>query len=143
MIANGAESLGNAGKQFVAVMYDFGASPMHWFGGANHASAEVLRDPLMSQADAEQRNLRFRNRLRRNTEIARIFRTSRAGRNDQAVEIEPLDLFPRQLIVPNHDGCALPDAGDEVHQVVGERIVVVDDQRGHPHLHDIECASRR
>src|SRR5580658_867945 len=61
VIANRAKPLGNAGKQFVAVMNDLGAAAMHRFSRGNNTASKMVRNPLVPQAYAEQRNFGLGN----------------------------------------------------------------------------------
>src|SRR5580692_11502279 len=95
MIADRAESAGHPREQFVAIVQNFGGASMHWLGRLDYTAAKVLSDALVSQADADQREIafgpfvcRFGDQARRNTEVARILRPAWAGRDDHAVELQ-------------------------------------------------------
>jgi hypothetical protein len=68
---------------------------MHWLGRWNHAATKVMRNALMSEADAEQRDIGSGGHLRGDTEIARI--SGRPGSGEMIT------------------------LGDRVHDVVGAR----------------------
>ena len=98
-------------------MDDLGTAAMHRLSRGNNAASKMVRNPLVPEAYAEQGNFGFGNHSRRHAEISRIFGAPGAWRNNHAVEIKPLDFFPRHLIVSHHDGRAPGDLRDGVHQV--------------------------
>ena len=108
---------------------------MYWFGRMYNPRAEVVRNPLVAQTDAEKRNLiqwrggvhyRIYN-IRGYAQIACVIRRSRAGRDYNMRWIQLDDFLER-------DGVVMVDyrvrsyRRGTVKEVIGERVVVVDDE---------------
>lgn len=126
MIARGEKGIGKPGKNCLAIVSDRACFAMHDDGRSNHFPAKSLPDGLMAEADSQDRNPfgKFFDQLDANPRFGGSFR---AGRNHDAVGRHSLDFIDRRLIVAaDLDLCAqLPEVLD---QVVGKRIVIVDDE---------------
>ena len=88
-------------------------------------AAERLDDRLVAEADAERRDARAEpaNQLDRD---AGVGRAAGAGGDEQVRRLESLGLLDRDRVVPEHLHLGA-ELLEEVHEVVGERVVVVDD----------------
>ena len=105
-------------------------------------SAERGADSLVSQADTQDRHTlcKHANGLDGN---ARVFGTPGSRRDDDAVWCQGHNLLDPDLIVPSDDrvGAQLAQI---LRQVVGKRIVVVDDEKHlQPTLSELQGAHER
>ena len=104
---------------------------------ANDPAAERRANRLVPQAHSQDRNLARKVLDQRNAD-ARFLRRARPRRNHNALRRQRLDLFDRDLVVaPNFHLRA--QFAQELHQVVGKRIVIVEDKdHGMAELHCIQ-----
>src|SRR5690606_19900236 len=93
---------------------------------AAHLAAERDPDRLMAEADAEDREL-AREASDRLDRDARVLRSTRPRRDDEAARSVRSDAVDVDRVVPNDAG-ARTELADELDEVVGERVVVVDDE---------------
>ena len=118
------------GEHALAVVVDRRGLAVHQPAGAHDAAAEGLDDGLVAEAHAEHRHApgERADHVHRHARVAR-----RAGprRDAQVGRRERQRLVDRDLVVAAH-----VDLGAEheegLHQVVGERVVVVDEQQPRP-----------
>ena len=81
-------------------------------------------------------------RLQRHADVARVLGAARARRDDDVVHRQRRELLPRQLVVAHDDRLVAVDLAQQVEEVEGEGVVVVDQQRAHrPHLHSADLGS--
>src|SRR6185437_707925 len=94
--------------------------------GADDRAAVGLADRLVAEAHAERRNGRAPppNRIDGH---AGLGRRARPGRNDNRRRRQLPDLVDGDGVVPT-DGRLGPQLAEILHEVVGERVVVVDDE---------------
>ena len=103
---------------------------MHHVRGADHVAAEDLADALQAEAHAEHRPFAGEaadERVRQ----AGVIRTAGPGAYEDAVGVERIDLVERERVATMHErlGAEFPEV---LHEVVDERVVVVDHQHaGH------------
>ena len=99
---------------------------MQQFASLADLAAERLDDRLVPEADAE-RGGRRREPADDLDRRARVCRAARAGGDDEMRRREPRRGLCVDRVVPPHDHfrAELPE---QVHEVVGERVVIVDDQ---------------
>ena len=75
-------------------------------------------------------------RVQRDAEVALALGAPGAGRDHDVVHGQRRELLPRQLVVAHDDRLLAVDLAQQVEEVEGERVVVVDQERAHrPHLH--------
>src|SRR5215207_71137 len=99
---------------------------MHQAARADDVAAENLPDALMPQTHTQKR----RRRAKPADDITRdagLIRRARTGRNADPLRLQRSDLLERDLIVPLHQHLSAEFA-KILHQVVGEAVVVIDDQ---------------
>src|SRR5690606_28259322 len=101
------------------------------------APAECVDDSLMSQADAEHgsRSSQPHDRFPADAEISRILRIARAGRDDDPISPQRLELVERDAVVAKHQR-PLVQLAQVLEQVERKRGAVVGD-------HGLHRASRR
>src|SRR5260370_18704269 len=99
---------------------------MHHARCSLHAATVRFTQTLVTEANAERRQ----GRPQLEEEIladARLARRSGTGREDGRNRVEHRDRLERDLVVPMDDD-VLSQLAQALHQVVGERVVVVDHQ---------------
>ena len=126
MIARGFKRLRHVFEHGLAGMMDHGRFAVHETFGPNDFTAEDVANGLMAKTNAEQR-CGFAKALDHGATDAGFFWRARAGGDADVVGLEPRDLIQRDLIIATdfHDGTHFAEVLDEI---VGEGIVVVDDQ---------------
>lgn len=125
VVAAGLEPLGQAREDALAVVLDRGGLPVEERLRGPDLAPEGLDDCLMAEADAERRHARTEppDQLDRD---ARVRGPAGAGRDQEVGGGERLDLLDRDRVVPE-DAYLRAQLLEEVDEVVGERVVVVDD----------------
>ena len=135
VVAPDVDPWGKAGVDPAAVVVDRARLSMDERACLRDPAAEPLDDRLVSEADAERRCRRaeLQHELDR---VAGVAWPSRTGRYDERVCSKRARLAHRDRVaLPYHDvGAQLLE---EVDEVVGKRVVVVDDE----HAHRVECAT--
>ena len=126
VVTRGLERVWQAEKNSSPVVPNRGDLPVHQPIGPDHPAVIDLADALMSQTNAEHRDLRPEmgdDLLGKSGLVG----STRAGRNDDAFRPERLDLPDRDPVVAGHvDVESGVDLTQPLHQVVRERIVVVE-----------------
>ena len=128
MVAGGLEGVFQASEDGLAVVVDHGGFAVHKSVGPDDAGSEAMADALMTQTNAEQRDLASEvfNHL---VGYASLQGRAGAGRDNHAGWGEFLGLGDGDFVVAEDlyikGGIQLADPLD---QVVSEGIVVVDDQ---------------
>src|SRR5271157_5583918 len=127
VVARGNERIGNVRVDLLAVVVDLRHLAVHEIGSAHDDAAERRADGLMSQAHAEQRNFRTEccNDLHGNP---RFGRRARPGRDNDCFGGKRADFVEGDPVVPRDAHLALVQFAEILHQIEGERIVIVDDQ---------------
>ena len=127
MVAGGGEAVLYAGEQAVAVMVDAVELAMHRLRRAHDASAERLRHHLAAQADAENGNAAaaLAHQLQADAGVVGILRP---GRENHRVRGKGGNLGGAHGVVARHLGFQ-PQLGEQMHQIVGETVVIVDQQQ--------------
>src|SRR4051812_13535332 len=126
VIAARLEWRGDPREHALAVVNDGGGLAVHRRLRAAHDAAVDNADRLVPEADAEQRDRRAEapDDVDRDP---RVFRTPRAGRDDDLLRRHRADLVERHFVVAPHADLRAQLA-QILHEVVGKRIVVVDDE---------------
>jgi hypothetical protein len=106
------------------MVVNLGGLAVHDLLGMDDVAAEGVTDALMAKADTEDRIAagELHDRLDRD---AGFPRGAGARRNHDLVRRQALDVFDRDLVV-THDRHVRSQFAEILHQVVGERIVIVD-----------------
>ena len=101
---------------------------VHQLPRAHDLASRRLPNRLMPQADAQDRQT-TQKALNASDRDPRFLRRARARRDDQVAGLQDLDLVQRDPVVAvDLDIHGRVDLAQTLHEVVGERIVVVDDQ---------------
>ncbi|MNN56461.1 hypothetical protein D3C81_1713950 [compost metagenome] len=109
-----------------AGMRDLRSLAVHDLLRTHHLAAECRAYCLMSEADAEDRQLACKLLQDRNRH-AGFMRRARTGRNADALRIQRGDLFQCDLVI-TYGVHVFAQFAEVLHQVVGERVVVIDHQ---------------
>lgn len=131
VIPDRLETLWNAFEETLAVVMDRAHAAVKRFGCVGDLTAEGRCHSLKAQAYAEHRHVCFEKNLATDAEVARVVGMSGTGREDDPVRREFEQVRPCQLIVADNDRCNAGNTPDELIEVVGERVVVIDDQGFH------------
>jgi hypothetical protein len=95
-------------------------------GSADDAAAEGLADGLMSEANAQQWSLAGKVADQRDADPGFV-RSARSRRDDNSLWLHCFDFVDRDLIV-SADLDVFPQLSQILDQVVGERIVIIEDE---------------
>lgn len=127
VITGGCEGLRQVFEDGLAAVLDDGGLAMHQAPGADDIAAEDMADALMAQADAEDRRALAKG-LDDVATDACLLRRAGAGGHADVVRLHLGDLLQRDLVIAMdlHLGPHLAEVLDEV---VGEGVVIVDDQQ--------------
>jgi hypothetical protein len=127
MVTARLERLRQSRQDAAAIVMHVRRLAMHETRGAHDFAAEHFDERLMPEADAEHRHLaRERgDHLHRDSGI--VWRTG-TGRDAQVRRLQRLRLVHRNPVVAMHEHLGAEDH-EGLHQVVGEGIVVVDQQQ--------------
>ena len=131
VVAHGGEALRDAGEQAVPVVMDLAETPVHDRGRVVDRAAGHVRERLVAEADAEDRHLGAPEHVERDPDVAPLLRAPGAGRDHDVVHGQRRDLIPRQLVVAHDDRLVAVDLAQQVEEVEGERVVVVDQEGAH------------
>ena len=126
MVAGGRHGLGQAPENALAFMMDGGGFAVHDRARPADLPAEGLSDRLMPKANAQQGDFAGEalDHLQGN---ARLVGRAGPGGDDDFFRGQPFDLRHRDLVIAHHGklGSQLPKV---LVDVVGERVVVIDEQ---------------
>ena len=111
-------------------MTDARRFPVHHFLSVNNVSPQRFADGLMSEADAEHRHLACESLADELEQNSRAIWTPRTGREDNRVGAKGEDGIDRCAVAASSRHIAAEDL-KVLHEVVGERVVVVE----HENLH--------
>ena len=126
MVSRGHELLRQIPEYRFAVVLNLARLAVHNFLRANHPAAERRSDGLMSQAHSQDWNFSCEALDERHADSG-FFRRTRAGRNHNAFRPQILNLVQSYLVIAA-DFQILPHLAEILRQVVGKRIVVVEQQ---------------
>lgn len=88
-----------------------------------------MRNPLVTEADSEDGNRRLLDDFGTDAEVFRPLGCSWPRRNDDIVELVEHTHIELGPVVGHESRSAPVDLGEEVEEVEGERIGIVDEQR--------------
>ena len=128
VVANGAKIARDPGEQPRAVVQHDAEASVHHLGRLHDLRAFNPADALMPEAHSQQRDLGAANQLRAEAEVSGLLGAPRAGRDHDVVEAEAAQLAPVGRIVADHDRLLAVDLRQQLEEVVGEGVVVVDQQ---------------
>src|SRR6516165_9918517 len=134
MIAGAGHWARDAGEECATVVDDFAGLAVHELRSAHDVAAERRADGLVSQADAEDGQFAGEVLDERDAD-ARLLRRARARREQNAVGMKRLDFLWRELVVPAHRHLGAKFT-HVLHQVVGEGVVVVENEN-HSRKHSL------
>ncbi len=127
MVAGGDERVGQPGQHPCAVVVHQARLAVQQLRSAVDDAAERHPQRLMPQADPQQRDFALGAVLDHRQAHAGVVGVPWAGREQDAVDTEPLDLAHLDVVVAPHDRLRAQLA-EVLHEVVDERVVVVDDE---------------
>ena len=131
VVAHGREALRDAGEHAAPVVVDLARPAVHDLGRVADRATGHVGERLVAEADAEQRHFGPPQRLQRHTDVARMLGPPRARGDDDVVHRQRRELLPRLLVVADDDRLLAVDLAQQVEEVEGEGVVVVDQQRAH------------
>ena len=135
MVASTGERRFEPGEDALAVVSNRAGFAVHQVAGADDLTAECFADGLVTQADAENRHFPGHVANERN-QNSRIGRSAGAGREQDALRLQRLDLFHGQFVVAI-DLNLRAQLSQVLDKVVGERVVVVENKN-----HDeLQCSA--
>src|SRR5690349_8628673 len=124
-------TIGNHGGAYAlkngsSVVFHHAGLAVHDPVGANHLAAKCCANCLMAETDAQNGNLSRKPLDQLDSDPGFIWR-ARSRRDDDLARPELLHLFDRNLIIAA-DLDLFPRLTDILHEVEGERIVVVENE---------------
>ena len=126
MVAAGFEGVGQPLEQGASVVVDGRRFAVHQALGARDDPAERGRQRLVPEADPEDRQP-LERRVDQGRCDSGVLRPTRPGRDHDVGRLERQRRLHLDRVVTVHDRLGA-QAGDRLHQVVGEGVVVVDQQ---------------
>src|SRR4051794_3124499 len=127
MVAAGDEGMRNAAEYATAVMFDRRHLAVHQLRRPDHRAAERDADALVAEAYAEHRDARAESANHFNRD-SRVFGPPWTGGNHDALRLQRLHLVERDPIVPLDERRG-PELTEPLREVIGERIVIVDEEQ--------------
>ena len=131
VVADDREALGDLREERRVVVVDGAHPAVHDLGRVHHLGAGDVADSLVAEADAEQRHLGVADGVGADAEVLRVVGPAGTGRDHDVVEVAARQLAPGGAVVAHDGGLLAVRLGDQLEQVVRERVVVVDEQRLH------------
>lgn len=125
MVAHYFERRGKPFKDGLLVMIYPGSLPMHGLFGLAYFCAEQFCDKLVAQAYAQDRHAFLEGLNDRRTNPA-FHGTAGARGNHDSLGLEAVYFLQTDFIIPTYPYLGVP--GQEVDQVVGKGIEIVDDE---------------
>src|SRR3989338_5150733 len=119
MITRRLKRVFNPLKNTFSIVGDHRCFTVHQMFGVDDLAAVSITDRLMPEAHAEDRNLSSETPDKFNAYPC-VFRTSRAGRNDDSLRFHDLDLIKRQRVIAA-DLQVRPQLAEILDEVVGDR----------------------
>ncbi len=129
VIACRAEGRGNALEDLLSVVADLADPAVHRRRSVLHGSPGEVSDPLVTEADPEDRLVKLPQDRLAEPEIPLPFRAARSGGEDDRIKIELAKFALGQCVVVNYDRIYSGGRGNKLHEVVRKTIVIVDYKR--------------
>src|SRR5436190_19491911 len=126
MVAGRGEGIRHAFEQIFAVMLNGRGLPMHHAIIDDHVATEDVANALVTKADSQRRDVRAETAYDLIGKTGFSWR-ARAGRYKNAVGVQFANALESNLVIAVDLHLHLHLA-EVLHEVVGKRIVVVDDQ---------------
>src|SRR5579885_2152101 len=126
MVASAGHGIAQVLEDGLTIMRDLAGLAMHYLWRADHFSAKGCTDGLMAQAHPKYGNFAGKVANQINGD-AGVLRRAGARRNQDTIGLECLYLCGRQFIVAT-DRHLCPQLAHILHQVVGKRIVSIEDE---------------
>src|SRR5215216_32444 len=118
-------------------MVDRAQPAVHHLGRVVDRAAGDVGERLVAEADTEHRHLGALEHVQRDADVALALGASRARRDHDVVHRQRSELLPRQLVVAHDDRLIAVDLAQQVEEVEGERVVVVDQERAHARIYTL------
>ncbi len=131
VVADHREALRDVGEEAAAFVVDLADPAVHRLRRALHFSVEHLAEPLVTEADAEHRDLAEAQDVVADAEVVPAARRPRPGREHDRVEVPAFQRPPGDRVVVDDDRLLAGDPRQQVEDVVGVGVVVVDQERPH------------
>ena len=132
VVADDLELARDPGEQRRVLVHAGAQAAVHRLGRVLDAPVREPADPLVAEADAEQRHRGVGDRVGGHAEVVGVVRAPGTGRDDDVVEVQLVDdLVPGRLVVAQDDRLVAVRLGQQLEEVVGERVVVVDQEGLH------------
>ena len=131
VVADHREVLRDPLEQAALLVADAAEPAVHRLRRAADLALEQVAEPLVAEADAEHRDLAVAEDVVADAEVVPALRRAGAGGEDDRVEVPAFQRPPGDGVVVDHDRLFAADAGQQVEDVVGVGVVVVDQQRPH------------
>ena len=142
VVAHGREALRDALEQAAPVMVDRAQPAVHHLGRMVDRAAGQVGERLVAEADAEHRHLGALQHVQRDADVTPVLGAPGTWRDHDVVHRQRGELLPRQLVVAHDDRLVAVDLAQQVEEVEGERVVVVDQERAHgSHLHSADLGT--
>jgi branched-subunit amino acid aminotransferase/4-amino-4-deoxychorismate lyase len=131
VVAHGLELARDAGEERRVVVEDSAEAAVHGLGRGHDRRAAEHSQALVAEADTQKRPLATADRLGADTEVLLLPGPAGAGREDDVVEVQPRQLVPARLVVADDERLLAAHLAEQLEEVVGEGVVVVDQQCCH------------
>ena len=131
VVAGGLERIDEPTEHSLPAVADPRGLAVHQTGSPDHLAAEDLPDALVAQTDPEERAPGPEGSDDRLADTG-VVGSPRAGRDHYSIGIEPLDTLQIDRVMPMNNR-RRTEPPEHLHEVVGEGVVVVDDQHGRTH----------
>src|SRR5437773_4909059 len=127
MITGGFERLCNVFKNACTMVRNRRCFPVHQLRGTHNFAAENFANALVTEANAEQRNVRseFTNDLATDSSVAR---PTWSGRDANAFRNKFPNVSSADLIVASHQNLGAK-LTENLREIVGERIVIINQEQ--------------
>ncbi len=131
VVADDREVLRDPLEDPAVLVMDAAEPAVHRFRRAVDLAGEHLSQALVAEADAEHRDLAVAEDVVADAEVVPAARAAGAGGEDDRVEVPARERPPGDRVVVDHDRLLAADPGEQVEDVVGVGVVVVDQQGLH------------
>ena len=131
VVADHREVLRQALEEAGAVVADPAEAAVHRHRGGADAALEHVADPLVAEADAEHRDLAVADDVPADAEVVPAFWPPRPRREHDRVEVRAREHPPGDGVVVDHHRLTAGSRRQQVEDVVGVGVVVVDQQGPH------------
>ncbi len=137
VVADCREALRNALEQAAPVVVDRAQPAVHHLRRMVDRAAGDVGERLVAEAHAEHRHLGALQHVERDADVAPALGAAGAGGDDDVVDRQRRQLLPRQLVVADDDRLVATGLAQQVEEVEGERVVVVDQERAHGRIYTL------